>query len=160
METSYILEISKILIPAIISILVVFIARRLEQLRDAELKIREKKIQIYEEFITQSMEFVIKSCKVNEKQRQKLQFDLEKTFEKFHKYLLFWGSDKVIKAYNNYRTSNTEHDGKCAMINYEKFVFALRKDIGHKNKGLKKYDLIKLFLKADEFDENGNLKNI
>ena len=159
-NSSYCLEIGKILIPAIISILLIFIARSVEIQKEAENKIRENKILIYENFILHSMNFVLKYGDANEKQKNKMLSDMTKVFDDFNKHLLFWGSDKIIREYINYKTSLGADDDYAAMKNYEKFAFALRKDIGHKNKKLKQFDLIKLFLKPEELDKNGNIKKV
>lgn len=157
MQIEYLLEISKILIPALISIIVIFLARHFERERDAELKIRERKIQIYEEFVIKSMNFVVKNCNANDKQKNKLFNEMMNAFDCFNQNLLFWGTDKVIKAYIDYKINSGGYDGNTAMINYEKFILVLREDIGHKNKNLKSLDLIKLFLRADQFDKDGNI---
>ena len=85
-----------------------------------------------------------------------MQNDLVKTFEEFHKNILFWGSDSIIKSYNNYRFKLGSTDAK--MEDFEDLIFAFRKDVGHKNKNLCKYDVLKMLLKVEEFDEKGKPK--
>ncbi len=74
-------------------------------------------------------------------------------FEEFHKNILFWGSDQVIKAYNQYRFKQGSIDAR--MEDFEDLILAFRKDVGHNNKKLKKFDILKMLLKVDEFDKKG-----
>lgn len=152
---TFLLGILKILIPSIISILLIFIARYFEKQKEIESRIRNKKIVIYETFAFKVFSYFLKNAKSNEKQKEKLLADMAKVFEDFHKNLLFWGSDEIIKKYNTFRLHMIK--GNSSLEELEEFFFELRKDAGHKNKNLKKYDLIKLFLNGDSIDEKGDV---
>ena len=153
---NYILEVLKITIPAVASVSVVMLGRYFEKQKEIELRIREKKITIYEKFVMDTLNFLLKSQQYSKSKQEKLQNDLVKTFEEFHKNILFWGSDSIIKSYNNYRFKLGSTDAK--MEDFEDLIFAFRKDVGHKNKNLCKYDVLKMLLKVDEFDEKGKPK--
>ncbi len=43
------------------------------------------------------------------------------------------------------------------MKKFEKFVLLLRTDIGQSNKALKKWDLIKMFIVAEDIDKKGEI---
>lgn len=153
---NYILEVLKITIPAVASVSVVMLGRYFEKQKEIELRIREKKITIYEKFVMDTLNFLLKSQQYSKSKQEKLQNDLVKTFEEFHKNILFWGSDSIIKSYNNYRFKLGSADAK--MEDFEDLIFAFRKDVGHKNKNLCKYDVLKMLLKVEEFDEKGKPK--
>lgn len=153
---NYILEVLKITIPAVASVSVVMLGRYFEKQKEIELRIREKKITIYEKFVMDTLNFLLKSQQYSKSKQEKLQNDLVKTFEEFHKNILFWGSDSIIKSYNNYRFKLGSTDAK--MEDFEDLIFAFRKDVGHKNKHLCKYDVLKMLLKVEEFDEKGKPK--
>ncbi len=153
---NYILEVLKITIPAVASVSVVMLGRYFEKQKEIELRIREKKITIYEKFVMDTLNFLLKSQQYSKSKQEKLQNDLVKTFEEFHKNILFWGSDSIIKSYNNYRFKLGSTDAK--MEDFEDLIFAFRKDVGHKNKNLCKYDVLKMLLKVEEFDEKGKPK--
>ncbi len=158
MGIDYFLEIFKILIPALVAIMTIYIARYFERKRDAELKIREKKILVYEEFVLKSMSFVLKSYNASEKRKKDLANDFAVAVEKFSKYILFWGSDKVIRTFNKYFKENVSNDDPYeSMKKFEKFVLLLRMDIGQSNKALKKWDLIKMFIVAEDIDKKGEI---
>ena len=153
---NYILEVLKITIPAVASVSVVMLGRYFEKQKEIELRIREKKITIYEKFVMDTLNFLLKSQQYSKSKQEKLQNDLVKTFEEFHKNILFWGSDSIIKSYNSYRFKLGSTDAK--MEDFEDLIFAFRKYVGHKNKNLCKYDVLKMLLKVEEFDEKGKPK--
>lgn len=151
------LEVAKITIPALVTIGVVFLGRYIERQKENEHKIREKKIDVYEKFVTQTIGFMTKHGKAPNNKKAKMQQELELMYEQFHRDLLFWGSDSIIKQYNDWRCGLTK-DG-ATLLGFEKLLFAFRKDVGHANKGLKQSDLFKLLLNPDEFDNKGKPKN-
>ena len=148
------LEVLKITIPAIVTIFVVFLGRNFERQKRNEDKIREKKIAIYEKFVTETIYFMCNNAKSTETQKTKNLEKLEKMYEQFHRDLLFWGSDTIIKSYNEWRFGLTK-DG-ATLRGFEKLLYAFRKDVGHCNKNLKEFDLFKLLLNTNEFDNKGN----
>ena len=150
----YLLEILKIMIPAIVSIGVVMLARYNEKKKEYENKIREKKVAVYEKFFMAQYKFISEDSKLtNQNAKEKCLKELRNAIKDFTKDLMFWGSSDVIKAYNKLLLRTRAKDRKFE--DFEDFYFVLRKDIGHSNKNLKTYDLLRLILNIDEFDENG-----
>ena len=70
---------------------------------------------------------------------------------KFKKNILLWGSPKVVKAQLDYEKgwalAAKKKDNKKMLLFVDRLYRAMREDIGLKNKGLKKGDLIRLSLK-------------
>lgn len=60
--------------------------------------------------------------------------------------LVLWASEPVIKEHNKYLRLDRTED--VTMFEFEKFLFALREDLGYSNEGLQKGDLLHLFLKG------------
>ena len=54
--------------------------------------------------------------------------------QKFQKKLMLWGSNRVVKAWIDYRT-NVSPDGSNALFYMENILYAIRKDMGYKNLG-------------------------
>ena len=52
--------------------------------------------------------------------------------QKFQKKLMLWGSNRVVKAWIDYRT-NVSPDGSNALFYMENILYAIRKDMGYKN---------------------------
>jgi hypothetical protein len=75
--------------------------------------------------------------------------ELIEYFNKFTQQLLIWGSDGVVKQWSELRrlTINASDASNFNnMFEFEKLLYEIRKDIGHKNKGLNKGDLLGLFI--------------
>ena len=65
---------------------------------------------------------------------------------------------KVIRTFNKYFKENVSNDDSYeSMKKFEKFVLLLRMDIGQSNKALKKWDLIKMFIVAEDIDKKGEI---
>lgn len=153
---NYLFEILKITIPAAVSVGIIMLARYYEKQREAETKIRDKKIKIYEKFVNDTTNFLFNSADCSTKKQNQLQANLTKTFEEFHKNIMFWGTDEIIEAYNKFRSRLDSTDAR--MEDFEDLILAFRKDVGHPNKNLPKYSILKLILRPDEFDKKGKPK--
>ena len=54
--------------------------------------------------------------------------------QKFQKKLMLWGSNRVVKAWIDFRTK-TLPDGSNVLFYMERMLYAIRKDIGYRNLG-------------------------
>ena len=54
--------------------------------------------------------------------------------QKFQKKLMLWGSNRVVKAWIDFRT-NASSDGSDVLFYMEKILYAIRKDMGYRNLG-------------------------
>ncbi len=63
--------------------------------------------------------------------------------------LLMWASDPVIKRYAQLRNQTLEGESNSVdlIFEFEKLFLAMRKDLGHSNRGLRKGDVLSLFVK-------------
>ncbi len=131
----------------IVSVLSINFARFYERKRIIEQELREKKIPMYNEFV----EFwfkILMSDKIKDKKLS--ESDMMNFFIQFTQELMVWGSDEVLRSWSHYRRlyvdNQLEIDSFKAMLEFEKLLFAIRKDTGHKNKGVKQGDLLGLFV--------------
>ncbi len=69
------------------------------------------------------------------KDKSKLQ-SMENFYIEFSPSFLTWGSDEVIKHWSDFRRAAVANDSLTILANFEKLLLIIRKDIGHKNKGL------------------------
>lgn len=77
--------------------------------------------------------------------------EMQEFFIEFTQKLMIWGSDEVVAQWSKYRRVLIKHseDGQSDsndMFELENLLLAIRKDTGHKNKNLKKGDLLGLFV--------------
>ncbi len=72
--------------------------------------------------------------------------EFEEFFITFTRDLIVWGSPNVIKAYENFKLGSLT-SGTNAVLLVDDILREIRSDLGNSNRGIKRGDLIKLFLK-------------
>lgn len=129
----------------IVSVVSITIGKYYERKLIIEEELRQKKIPMYVEFVG----FWFKLIMVEKIGRKITEKELIEYFNKFTQQLLIWGSDGVVKQWSELRglTINASDASNFNnMFEFEKLLYEIRKDIGHKNKGLNKGDLLGLFI--------------
>lgn len=132
----------------------------LEQKIKIKQEVRSKKVPIYEEQMEVIFKILLASKKGNKNIKEN---EMIKAFTKFTEKLIIWGGSEVIKTWEEFRLhpwegadNNTAIEG---FMKFEKFVFALRKDLGNENSNLEDGDLLKMFINDfDEYAQSGNAK--
>ena len=104
---------------------------------------REKKMPVYEKLIGFLFRIVYGS-KLGQEPSYKEVLDF---FASFTQEFMVWDADDVVKCYVAFRRHSLSA-GKPAelVLLYEDLVRAIRKDLGHKNKGLRKGDILSIFV--------------
>jgi hypothetical protein len=106
---------------------------------------RQKKIEIYNDFLKLISSFMQGANDKNKKKTPGQQKVLEE-FERFQNGILLWGGPKVISSYLNYRKK--KEVGTAEMfISVDQLFRSLREDIGLSNEGLDSLETIQLYLK-------------
>lgn len=113
----------------IVSVASLILAKYFENKRLIEKDIRDKKIVVYEKMMTYFFKFM------GAKDKNKMQ-SMESFYVEFSPSFLTWGSDEVIKHWSDFRRAAVVSDSAAVLANFEKLLLIIRKDIGHKNKGL------------------------
>ena len=141
----------------IVGIGTVFIGRYYEKKRQIELEHREKKVEIYESFMAVWFERILKGKKeatsttkvvATDQQND----DLENFLRDFTRNAILWSSHGVIKKYAVFRDSTLNAKQASVeslyetLFQFEDVLFEIRKDLGNSNRGLKKGDLLVLFI--------------
>ena len=107
---------------------------------------RDKKIPIYEDLIR----FFFRVMFQSKKGKPLSGSEMLNFFEGFVEKVTVWGSDDVVKAFGDFKRRAPEiqagDDPKEIIFLSEKLLFAIRRDLGHKNKNLKQGDLLSLFI--------------
>ena len=130
----------------IVSVISVLLAKFLEHKSEISKEMRIKKIPVYTDLIN----FMFR-ISFAEKRGQKPPTDKEilDFFQGFTEKIVVWGSDDVINAFNAFRTfaqkTQTTQNENILFV-AETLFLAVRKDLGHKNKGLTKGKLLGLFV--------------
>ncbi|MBR4824150.1 MAG: hypothetical protein IKZ86_05075 [Spirochaetaceae bacterium] len=134
----YLIELSSkldaVIIVALITAIVTIISGVVSKIIDYKQKRREylsqKREEPYAEFINVYYKMQEKISK-GESYSQEEMFD---DVQKFQKKLMLWGSNRVIKAWIDFRT-NASPDGSNVLYYMENILYAIRKDMGYKNLG-------------------------
>lgn len=136
-----------------------FLTRYFERKKIIEMEIRNKKIPIYEEF----MEFYftnIYNSKGNNKENN--HNNMIKFFQGFHQKAIIWFPDEVLKSYINWKKNISKFsDGEIKLqetiLQQEDFMKIIRKDIGHNNKEIEKWEISSLYINDIDNVINNNL---
>ena len=128
----------------VVSVISVLVAKRLEYRAILEKEHREKKIPFYEGMV----KFIFRLTFA-----QKLNLEPLSDQEMVHQMAIFtenlvvWGSNDVIDAwfkFRNHSINNASLDS--IMFDIEDILLAIRRDLGHSNKGLVKGKILGLFI--------------
>ncbi len=133
----------------LVSVVSLIYSKRWERRLEIEQELRKQKVPLYENF----MAFWFR---ILQAQKPGLEPITDKEmanfiFEFSHK-LIIWGSDDVLKQYAEFRNTSFDLIGATPpksfelMLSFEKLLFALRRDMGHKNKNLKTGYILSLFI--------------
>jgi hypothetical protein len=108
---------------------------------------REKKIPVYEELI-RFMSRILMSSKVGDpiSDQEMIEF-----MSGFTQRAMVWASDDVLATWVKWRRLSLDQASVktaplSAMLQYEELIFAIRRDLGHKNKTLVSGDILALFV--------------
>ncbi len=127
-------KLDAVIIVALITAIVTIVSGVVSKIVDYKQKRREYLSQKCEEPYA---EFINVYYKMQEKVSRHEEYQPEEMFEdiqKFQKKLMLWGSNRVVKAWIDFRT-NTSSDGSNVLFYMENILYAIRKDIGYRNLG-------------------------
>ena len=127
------------------STLTIVIGRYYEAKRDREAVHRDKKIELYNEFLVKLFEVF----SGGEKQKKEDE-DLVPFLRNIQRKIVLWSGPEVIITYADWHKELTSQGNKPkakAMVKMMDFFLALRKDLGHSNKGIKHNHLLRFMLK-------------
>jgi len=118
----------------IVSVATIVLTKYYEKKKQIEADLREKKIAVYQDFISLLFKVLLNEIDVNDPKV------LNRAFMDFTEKLIVWGSDKIVEKYSSYRKEPNR------MVLLEEILFEIRKDLGHKNKNLVSPAILRLFV--------------
>jgi len=131
----------------IISTITVMLGRYYERKKDIEASFREKKIQIYDEFLKEFFN-LFETTEKNEEPNDMVAF-----LREWQRKMILWGGQDVLRSYIDWmdRLKAGHQDAKTMWMT-EDFFRAIRKDLGHSSWKLTKGSFLHLILRnADLF---------
>jgi hypothetical protein len=126
-----------------ISVVTVVLSKRYEANQAALAEIRAKKVPVYERLLNFMFRVIMggKTGKVVPPE------EMEAFFADFTQQFMIWASTDVLKAWGKFRVfSASEGDATEAMFLIEDVVREIRKDLGHRDRGLGRGDVLSLFI--------------
>ncbi len=129
----------------LVSVVSLIVAKYFEGQRDIKQEHRRQKLPVYEEFISFMFD-LLWSKKLGKGSITPI--DIERFAADFAKRMLLVGSDDVLKHYMSFRevSASGGSTGIRPIVEWENLVYAMRRDLGHANKGLKQGQLLSLFI--------------
>lgn len=113
----------------LVSVLSLILAKHFENKRLIEKDIRDKKIVVYEKLMKYFFQLT------GTKDKSKIQ-SVDDFYIEFAPSFITWGSDEVIKLWSDFRKVASSSNTLATLATFEKLLLIIRKDIGHKNKGI------------------------
>ena len=110
------------------------------------LKLREEKSDIYNKVY--SYIFDLLKDTLDNKELDKVTYT--KRYMELKQLLLFNASDKVLKHFIKLNFDTNKNDSAITLDNYFKLLLFIRRELGHKNKGIKEKDILKLFVTSEK----------
>jgi hypothetical protein len=127
-----------------VATLTVVIGRYFERKKELDAAYRDKKTEIYDEFLKQFFQLAHSQSEI---QPEPGPDDLVSFFREFMRKLLLWSGPRAIESFLDWKNHASKglSDAKTLFL-MEQFLFALRKDLGHSNFGIRKGFFARLFL--------------
>lgn len=134
----------------IVSVATVTVGKYLERRAEIEQELRRQKRPVYEDFIQLWFDILLGE-KVGKKPTPEK--ELLSRLNGFTQSFLVWGSDDVIKEWTTMRlmfvgadSEDPESASPETLRQFGKVLAAIRRDIGHRNKGINEVTLLSLFI--------------
>lgn len=131
---------------AITALVTITLNQRWSKRKDIAESHRPQKVQAYKKFVAVITK-VMKNSKKNKdylKDSEDLPEDLFEEFFDFQEEFISWASPEVIRAFIKFRSTYNDPAGIVATI--DEILRLIRKDLGHKDRGLKNGQLIGIFM--------------
>ena len=107
-------------------------------------ELRAKKVPIYESIISTMFKIQLAEKVGEEPPTEK---ELIRFFATVTEQLVVWGSDEVVREFRAFRMAFGDGGNPTeGLFQYEKFLNAIRKDLGHNNQGFKRGTLLGLWV--------------
>lgn len=142
------------LVTSCLSILGMVTSKIVEYRQKKQMYLYEKKEKAYSSFIKmvyRVQEFIKKGEKYSDE-------DMLDDVLNFSQELTLWGSNKVIKKWIGFRTTDYSDPNNLKNVLYdlENIILEIRKDMGHKKFGLSKGDILSFFINDNLDDKSTN----
>lgn len=131
----------------LVSVLSIAVGRLFETRAKIQEQNREKKVPVYEEL----MEFMMRVLLGDKLGKPVPEAEVVQFLTGFTQRIMVWGSDDVLSAWVKFRRQTIQAgagNGRSmdAIFIFEDIVKAMRRDLGHRNSGVARGDILALFV--------------
>jgi hypothetical protein len=140
------------------STLAVVLTRYYQAKREQEIVHRDRKIDLYNEFMIRLFEIFLGGNESNKEVE-----DLVPFLREIQRKLILWSGPRAVRAYAEWhKVLTTAPPSAAHMIKMIDFFLALREDLGHSNKGMQHEHMVRLLLRnsdlfMQEYRKNPNV---
>jgi len=126
-----------------VSVSAVVVGRYLEKTKEINAAYRDKRVKVYEEYISNLLNLM--------RQGGKQDADIASFLREFNKNVLLWAGPRALKAYTVFFVKISQDATSAETVfAMEDFFKAVRRDLGLGNNGLQKGDFLALILRIDD----------
>lgn len=141
-------EIAKVVAAGSLTVLVsvgtLVLGKILEARAAVRQDLRDKKTGVYEKTIHEVYSILFSEMLGKEKLTED---QAKAVVAELAEILTIWGSDRVLKSFGDFKVKTMESPEAINSLFYiEDLWYAIRKDLGHKNKGLGRGDILRVFV--------------
>lgn len=134
-----------------VAVIANFGTKYLDRQQQIQQEQRAKKAEVYQEFMAFWFRALTSGEGDKEDHSAEFQEDVEKYVREFTHKLVAWGSKDFLTQYIAFKES-IKSDYDAALLDFEKVLLEIRRDLGYKNKGLPRGILLKVFVAEPEID--------
>ena len=126
----------------LVATLTVVLGKYYERMKDIEAHYRQRKTEIYDEFLSEFFKLYYSSEEESGEER-----DLTEFLREWQRKMILWGGQDVLVKYIEWMTNiKSGNPNAQSMFLMGEFFLEVRKDLGHKNSKLNKATFVHLIL--------------
>lgn len=127
-----------------VPLLLTYIAYISTKKNQLEQQLNDKKRETYHDFIN-ALETALSNT--NPAKKEQVGKQLKSQIQLFKKKLILFAGPSSILLFKKWLLETNENDNVKNFVNIENLIKSLRKEIGLSNRGLKKFDILQVYIK-------------
>lgn len=128
----------------LVATITIMVGRHFERKKELDALYREKKTEVYDEFLKIFFQVWFSGGKAAEGEQEP---DLVKLFREFSVKLVLWSGPEALEAFSRWKDKMSEgHVNAEGVFETEAFLSAIRADLRHSNSGIRRGWFARLFM--------------
>lgn len=131
----------------VVAVITIVLGKLYEQRQQVQKENRDKRIPVYEDLL----KFMFRFFDAAAVEKPVVQEEMNVFMSDFNQRFIVWGSDAVIAAWVRWRkyatmAATAPATAPVALFVYEDLIYAIRRDLGHRNSNLGRGDILAIFI--------------